>query len=427
MGIRKDLGLSSLVILLLQNYVMRWFIFITLYIFIDIYAFQAFKTVTKNQWIYGLYVVLSLVVLINLIYHLSHMDRSQGFTTPTMYAMGFLLALFVPKLILIFTMIGEDVVRFFVGVYHKFISGEEAFIMPSRRKFISSIALGIAAIPFASLLYGMYRGKYQYRVLNYQLFFDDLPPSFDGYKITQISDIHSGSFDNHEKVNYAVDLINKQQSDVLLFTGDLVNNMATEMQEWKEVFQRLSAKDGVFSVLGNHDYGDYVEWESNNAKEENLQTLKNLQRDMGWDLLLNEHRFLEKGGERIALVGVENWGAGGFKKAGDIDKASEGLAEDDFKILMSHDPSYWQEKLKSHPKKFHLTLSGHTHGMQFGIEIPGFLKWSPVQYRYENWAGLYNENDRWINVNRGLGYLGYPGRVGIWPEITVIELKRKTV
>ena len=403
---------------------MRWFIFITLYILIDFYAFQAFRTVTKNQWVYGLYLIVSLIVLVNLIYQLSAMDRSQGITTPAMYAMGFFLVLFVPKLIVVIAMLGEDVVRLFVGIYNKLLATGDSFAMPSRRKFISSIALGLAAIPFASLLYGMYKGKYQYRVLKYQLFFDDLPASFDGYKITQISDIHSGSFDNHEKVNYAVDLINKQQSDVLLFTGDLVNNMATEMHEWKGVFQKLTAKDGVYSVLGNHDYGDYVEWESATAKEENLQALKNLQKEMGWDLLLNEHRFLEKDGEHIALVGVENWGAGGFKKAGDIDRASEGLSENDFKILMSHDPSYWQEKLKSHPKNFHLTLSGHTHGMQFGIEIPGFLKWSPVQYRYENWAGLYKENGRWINVNRGLGFLGYPGRVGIWPEITVIELKR---
>ena len=296
--------------------------------------------------------------------------------------------------------------------------------MPSRRKFVSAIALGVAAIPFASLIYGMYKGKYRYRVLSYQLEFDDLPEAFDGYTITQISDVHSGSFDNADKIAYGIDLINKQESDVILFTGDLVNNFASEMKNWAQLFSKLRAKDGVYSVLGNHDYGDYADWETQQAKAQNLEDLKALQAQMGWKLLLNEHRWLEKDGERIALVGVENWGAG-FKQAGDIDKASAGLSVSDFKVLMSHDPSYWSERLKTDPKNFQLTLSGHTHGMQFGIEIPGFIRWSPVQYRYENWAGIYKEGNRVLNVNRGFGYLGYPGRVGIWPEVTVIELKRR--
>ncbi|MEH6407112.1 MAG: metallophosphoesterase [Leeuwenhoekiella sp.] len=403
---------------------MRWFIFIIIYIVVDIYAFQAFRAITKLQWIHALYLIVSLAVLFNLIYRLSSMDRTQGFSPRLMYAFGFFLALFVPKLILIVVMLGEDIVRFFIGLYSKFASAGNTFDLPSRRKFISTIALGIAAIPFASLIYGMYKGKYRYRVLTYQLFFEDLPKAFDGYRITQVSDIHSGSFDNHKKVAYAVDLINQQKSDILLFTGDLVNNVASEMHEWKDLFQTLKAPDGVLSVLGNHDYGDYVEWTSEAEKVKNLDDLKELQSAMGWDLLLNENRILERNGERIAIVGVENWGAGGFKKAGDIDIASKGLSSQDFKVVMSHDPSYWQEKIKSDPKNYQLTLSGHTHGMQFGIEIPGWVKWSPVQYRYKNWAGIYTENNRHINVNRGLGYLGYPGRVGIWPEITVIELKK---
>jgi len=254
--------------------------------------------------------------------------------------------------------------------------------------------------------------------------FEDLPAAFDGYRITQISDIHSGSFDNKEKIEYAVDLINQQGSDTILFTGDLVNNKATEMDPWMETFSKVSAKDGVYSVLGNHDYGDYVEWESEQARKDNLDSLKKVHATMGWDLLLNEHRFLERGGERIALVGVENWGSGGFKKQGDLDLAGKAVSKDDFKVLMSHDPSYWQEKIKTDPNNYQLTLSGHTHGMQFGIEIPGWFKWSPVQYRYENWAGIYEEFGRYINVNRGFGYLAYPGRVGIWPEITVIELRK---
>lgn len=197
------------------------------------------------------------------------------------------------------------------------------------------------------------------------------------------------------------------------------------MEPWKELFASLNAPEGVFSVLGNHDYGDYVNWKSEEAKKQNLDDLKELQRDMGWDLLLNEHRSITRNGESIKLVGVENWGAGGFKKAGDLDKACEGVADEDFKILMSHDPSHWEQKVRDDHRHFHLTLSGHTHGMQFGIEIPGLIKWSPVKYRYDYWAGIYEELGQFINVNRGFGFIGYPGRVGIWPEVSVITLKKR--
>ncbi|WP_370173870.1 metallophosphoesterase [Leeuwenhoekiella palythoae] len=402
---------------------MRWFLFILFYILIDIYAFQAFRTFSKSVWLNSSYILVSLGVLAFLVYTLSTLDRSKGITTDEMYVFGWFLVFFVPKLLLVLFMFGEDLIRLIVGAFTA-LSGKESFHMPSRRKFVSAIALGVAAIPFASLIYGIYKGKYRYRVLSYQLEFDDLPEAFDGYTITQISDVHSGSFDNADKIAYGIDLINKQESDVILFTGDLVNNFASEMKNWTQHFSKLKAKDGVYSVLGNHDYGDYADWETQQAKAQNLEDLKTLQAQMGWKLLLNEHRWLEKDGERIALVGVENWGAG-FKQAGDIDKAAAGLSANDFKVLMSHDPSYWSERLKTDPKHFQLTLSGHTHGMQFGIEIPGFIRWSPVQYRYENWAGIYKEGNRVLNVNRGFGYLGYPGRVGIWPEVTVIELKRK--
>lgn len=401
----------------------RWIIFIVIYILIDIYAFQSVRTLTNNRWLYGLYAVSSILVLAIFIYALS---SGEARTNPNMmYAFGFFLALFVPKLLLVIFMFGEDIVRLFVGLFAKMGISDSGFYMPSRRKFVSTIALGIAAIPFASLLYGMVQGKYNYKVLKYALEFDDLPEAFDGYTLTQISDVHSGSFSNKEKVAYAVNLVNEQKSDLILFTGDLVNNVADEMKPWKDVFGSLKAKDGVFSVLGNHDYGDYVRWDSEVEKNQNLEDLKQLQADMGWDLLLNEHRDIERDGSTIKLVGVENWGAGGFKKAGDLQKACEGVSKEDFTILMSHDPSHWQEEVKENAKNIQLTLSGHTHGMQFGIEIPGWFKWSPVKYRYENWAGIYEEFGRYINVNRGFGFLGYPGRVGIWPEVTVITLKKK--
>jgi len=404
---------------------MRWIIFIIIYSVIDLYAFQSIRTITRSNWIAGFYFLVSISLIAALYYLLNSSGSSNFMQPPKNYVFGIFLVIFIPKLLVIIFMFGEDVMRFFTGLFYKISDGESDFHLPSRRKFISTLALGIAAIPFTSLLYGMIKGRYNFKVLQYELEFDDLPEAFDGYTITQISDIHSGSFDNHEKIKYAVDLINEQQSDSILFTGDLVNNVAEEMDDWKDLFSTLKAKDGVFSILGNHDYGDYVKWESEIEKIQNLENLKKLQSEMGWDLLLNENRFIEKDKQRIAIIGVENWGENGFKQAGDLDLACDGIHQNDFKIVMSHDPSHWKSKVKHDDRNFHLTLSGHTHGMQFGIEIPGWFKWSPIKYRYENWAGIYEEQGRFVNVNRGFGYLGYPGRVGIWPEISVIKLKKK--
>ncbi|WP_298894170.1 metallophosphoesterase [uncultured Psychroserpens sp.] len=403
----------------------RWIIFILIYSLFSFYGFQAVKTVTKTTWIHYLFIAIALIIAGNFIYQFSIGSEGRVLNPAKSYAFGFLLAFMSLNLVIVPILLGEDIVRTVLGLYDKVVT-KESFYMPSRRKFISQIALGLAAIPFSSLLYGMYKGKYRFRVLDYTLHFEDLPDAFDGYRITQISDIHSGSFDNREKIEYGVDLINQQQSDVIMFTGDMVNNKASEMVPWKDVFGTLKAKDGVFSVLGNHDYGDYVSWQSESDKTKNLDDLKALQKEMGYDLLLNESRFIERNGQRIALVGVENWGKGGFKKAGDLKKASQNVSPNDFKILMSHDPSHWEEEVIKDDYHYHLTLSGHTHGMQFGIEIPGWIKWSPVKWRYKYWAGIYQELGQYINVNRGFGYLGYPGRVGIWPEVTVITLKKGT-
>ena len=406
---------------------MRWIIFLLVYAVIDYYAFQALKAVTKIKWIHYTHILISIIVVGNFIIQFSIANDEGRVLTPLKsYALGFLLTLMVLKLTTLPLLFGEDIYRVGAGVYNKFFGSKEAFHLPSRRRFLSQIALGIAAIPFLSMLYGMYKGKYDFRVLRYTLEFDDLPDAFDGYQITQISDIHSGSFDDKSKIEYAIDLINEQGSDVILFTGDLVNNKATEMMPWLDTFSKLKAKDGKFSVLGNHDYGDYVDWESEQAKHDNLVELKQIQKQIGFDLLLNESRFLEKNGDRIAIVGVENWGTNGFKKAGDLKKAASIIHKNDFKILMSHDPSHWEHQVIDDDYHYHLTLSGHTHGMQFGIEIPGWIKWSPIKWRYKYWAGIYKEMGQFINVNRGFGFLAFPGRVGIWPEITVIELKKAT-
>ncbi len=352
-------------------------------------------------------------------------DRSVGQTKQTMFTMGLLLLVYVPKIVIALVLIGEDIFRIGVGTVNYFSNySKDVDFFPERRKFVSQIALGLAAVPFLSLIYGVTKGKYNYKVIKQQIFFPDLPDAFDGFKITQISDVHSGSFDNPDKINYAIDLVNEQNSDMILFTGDIVNTVAKEMHPWIDTFKRIKKhKYGKYSVLGNHDYGEYVTWPSEKDKSDNFDAIKDLYGQIDFKLLLNEHTFIQKGEDKIALVGVENWG-NNFKKVGDINLASANLTKDDFKILMSHDPSHWEYEVKNHEKHFHLTLSGHTHGMQFGIEIPGFIKWSLAQYVYKQWAGLYENKGRYVYVNRGFGFHAYPGRVGIMPEITVIELKK---
>ena len=331
----------------------------------------------------------------------------------------FLSWLLFVTLISIFFM-GETLLRLFCAPFRT----KKEKVIPSRRRFVSLIGMGVAAIPFAGMIYGMLWGRYNYRVVKHTLYFDDLPEAFDGYRVVHISDIHSGSFDNAEKVQYGIDMINAQQGDVIFFTGDLVNNKAEEMRPWIAHFKQLHAKDGVYSVLGNHDYGDYVQWDSPDEKAKNLETLKQIHQQLGFCLLNNESVFLSRGQQRIAVVGVENWGQG-FVKKGNLKQALSQVDKKDFKILLSHDPTHWQYEVLKDPNFIHLTLSGHTHGMQFGIEIPGVIKWSPAGWRYKYWGGVYKEKDRYINVNRGFGYLAFPGRVGMPPEITVIELKKK--
>lgn len=403
---------------------MRWIIPVFILLLIEVYAFQAFKTLFKFKWSLGIYIFMTVLLVGFIVYSFNTPNANGSLTGTRAYSIGLLLATLALKFCIIFFLFGEDVFRFLEATYYKLFTSQ-SFEIPSRRKFISTLAIGIGSIPFLGLLYGMYKGKYNYKVLSYELAFEDLPPAFDGYQITQISDIHCGSFDNKEKVKYGIDLINQQQSDVILFTGDLVNNTAAELENWKSSFAKLYAKDGVFSILGNHDYGDYYRWETEEEKKTNFSQLKSLQQEMGWRLLLDEAYVLKREEDTLAIVGVENWGKGGFKQKGDLTKATASLQTDDFKILLSHDPSHWDAVVKKHEKKIQLTLSGHTHGMQFGIEIPGWFKFSPVQFRYPQWAGIYQEDDCFLNVNRGFGYLAYPGRLGIWPEVTVIKLKRK--
>lgn len=308
------------------------------------------------------------------------------------------------------------VILFLGDAYRLFAGGP-------RNPYWVEFGLALFVVTVLIFLYGIIRGKYAYRVIRHTLYFKDLPENFDGFTITQISDVHAGSFKNAKAVQRGIDLIKSQNSDLFVFTGDLVNNKATEIVPWMGHFSQIKAPFGQFSVLGNHDYGDYIKWSSETEKSANLQDLKAHHAAMGYCLLLDEHVKLVKGGQKIILAGVENWGIG-FGERGDLKKALTGVEPDDFKVLLSHDPTHWEAQVKKLPEKVHLTLSGHTHGMQFGVEAFG-IKWSPVKYRYAHWAGVTAENGRYLNINRGFGFLGFSGRVGIWPEITVITLKRE--
>ena len=394
---------------------------------VELYSFQVIKTVTKSKWILIVYAVISVAAIVFITYELMKFDRSVGQTKTTLITLGLLLLVLLPKLVLTFVLLLEDVTRILIGTVTHFMGHNSDSFLPERRRFVSQVAIGLAAVPFLSLIYGMTIGKYNYKVIRQTLFFPDLPDAFDGFKITQISDIHSGSFDDENKIRYAIDLINEQESDLLLFTGDIVNAKADEMHPWIDIFKGIKKHEyGKYSVLGNHDYGAYLDWKSEKAKAENFVAIKDLHREIDFKLMLNENVKIKKGKDEIALIGVENWGKH-FGEFGDIDKASENVIATDFKILMSHDPSHWEYIVKQHPKNIQLTLSGHTHGMQFGIEIPGYFKWSLAKYIYKQWAGLYEEFGRYVYVNRGFGFHAYPGRVGIMPEITVFELKKGNI
>ncbi|TCD05674.1 metallophosphoesterase [Pedobacter frigidisoli] len=331
------------------------------------------------------------------------------------------LIVFAAELVFAIFLLLGDIYHLLIGLASVF--QPEGFHILGRSNYWVDFAFVMFCLTVALFIYGITQGKYAYRVIKHTLYFDDLPASFDGFTLTQISDVHAGSFTNPRAVQKGIDLINAQKSDLFVFTGDLVNNASSEIVPYIGHFSQIKAPYGQFSVLGNHDYGDYIKWPTEADKIKNLDQLKAYHKDLGFKLLLDEHIELHKNGEKIILAGIENWGIG-FGERGDLNKALKGTSVNDFKILLSHDPSHWDAQVKNNPSKIQLSLAGHTHGMQFGIEAFG-IKWSPVKFRYKHWAGIKTENNRYLNVNRGFGYLGFSGRIGIWPEITVIELKRK--
>ncbi len=405
------------------------FVLIDLYVFTGLRASFRSSSKKTRRLIFSLYWFINAVCFLLIIYTALFQSPKAGLAGGWFKFMaGLLFISYIPKLFYIIFLLLEDsyrLLRFIpVGIY-KLVKKDEASkveLFQSRRKFIANTGAIVAAIPFTGMLYGVTKGKYNFKIHKAEIAFKELPKQFDGLKITQISDIHSGSFDDKAAVQHAVDMANAQLSDIIFFTGDLVNNRSDEMEPWMDVFNKLKAPMGVYSTLGNHDYGDYVQWPSPGAKQANMEKLYAIHKQLGYKLLRNENLKLERNGGHIELLGLENWGRGGFSKYGDLKKTLEGTETDSFKLLLSHDPTHWEEQVMNHPIKIHLTLAGHTHGAQFGVEI-GDVKISPAQLRYKRWAGLYSENDRYLYVNRGLGFIGFPGRVGIWPEITVLTLR----
>jgi predicted MPP superfamily phosphohydrolase len=381
-----------------------------LWLLTDIYFSQAVATLTTSAFIHQAYRFIDIILIGGMVAII--FVRRSGKTAQSMITilMAFMLLTFVPRLFSLPVLLIEDITRLFRG-------------FPPRAIWVSELTIALAAVIFLVVLFGITRGRHFYRVRRETLNFPDLPEAFDGFTITQLSDIHSGSFSSETGVQKGLDLVNEQASDLVLFTGDLVNNKASEMDRWIPAFSKLKAAYGKFSVLGNHDYGDYVRWETDTEKQDNLVRLKQVHGDIGFKLLLNQSISIKKGGQAINLIGVENWGKGGFHKYGDLEKAAAELPASSFNILMSHDPSHWDAVTLSHHKHIHLTLAGHTHGMQFGIELFGF-KWSPIKYVYKQWAGLYEQAGKYLYVNRGFGFLGLKGRIGMWPEVAVITLKR---
>ena len=416
----------------------RLLIILAILFILDLYAFQSVKFLCKglsqsqvrNAYIiyWGVSIFCFGIIIIGNIF-----DWHQWNKMFRTYSFAFVFIVFFSKVFVDIFLLIDDLIRIFRWSGTKIFS---IFSVPdsakaqvvrsgiSRSDFLVKAGVIAGAIPFFSLIYGMLNGAYNYRKRKIILTLNNLPQSFHGFKMVQISDIHTGSFTRMDPVKDAIKIINDQQPDVVFFTGDLVNDRHEEALPYIDILKEIKAKHGVYSIFGNHDYGDYMKWESDEAKEENLRKLADVHKQLGWNLLLDEHRHIEKNGERITVIGVQNWSARmGFQKYGSIEKATQNISYSPVNILLSHDPSHWRAQITDHYEMIDLTLSGHTHGMQFGIEIPGF-KWSPVQYFYKEWADLYQHKNQFLYINRGLGFLGYPGRVGILPEITVIELRR---
>ncbi|PCJ25145.1 MAG: metallophosphatase [Flavobacteriales bacterium] len=398
---------------------------------IDFYYYRAVKKITENftppirktiKISYWLFTIATLVFMLFVASYFNSNEVPPKFAR--VYLFGIILIILLSKLIGCVFIILHDFKSLILFASHKLLHQKTKIYSPSRRQFLKKSAIIASIIPFGALMYGVVKSAFDYTIHYQKLKISRLPNVFKGLKIIQISDIHSGSFLSDDPLKEVVQIIKEQQPDIIFFTGDLVNEITEEAIPFIDTLKQISAPMGVYSILGNHDYGDYF-YQKNDleGKKHNYKLMKALHKKLGWKLLLNEHHIIKRNNERLAIIGVENWGSQArFQKYGDINKAKKGCLDNDIKLLLSHDPSHWEMEVIPYHPDIDVTFSGHTHGMQFGIEIPGFIKWSPSQYLYKNWAGLYNKENQQIYVNRGIGFIGYPGRVGILPEITVFEL-----
>ena len=406
----------------------RFLIVLGVLLCIDWYFYQSVSTVMKNSsdnkkniaaYIYWGFSIFSALLILSAVFF----NYTSFPKFIRVYCWAIVLVILLVKIVGCLFILTDDLIRLFRWGFSYIPSadGVEKSHSISRLKFVNQIGLLVAALPFTALIYGMIKGGFDIRVKKTRIVLPNLPAAFNGLRIVQISDIHCGSFTSTAHFENAAKMIEMQKPDVLFFTGDLVNDLASETDDFIETFSKMKAPMGTYSSLGNHDYADYITWDSKEAKAKNLEDLKAVHAKVGWRLLLNENVALERGGEKIALIGIENWGAKGFTKYGNLKKAYQGAENYPVKILLSHDPSHWEAQVLKEYTKIDLTFAGHTHGMQFGVDLPHF-KWSPVKYFYKQWSGLYEQAGQYLYVNTGLGFIGYPGRVGMLPEITVVEL-----
>lgn len=412
--------------------IMTSIMFALLFLVIDYYVFQAVLTISKDWTPFWKSVArigfwIPTILSVAAVAWWAVGDPSKMSAQWRTIILTGLVGVYFSKLFAVIVLFAEDLYRGARYVFNQVGGKSSSESLPgdaiSRSEFMSKTALVAAAIPFGTMTYGIISGAHDYRVRRKTVYLPNLPKAFDGMKIGQVSDIHSGSFFNKTAVKGGVEMMLKEKPDVIFFTGDLVNNESSEVKDYINIFDKFKAPLGVFSVTGNHDYGDYVSWKTVQDKRNNFKDLVTAHKELGFDLLMNENRFMEIDGERIAVLGIENWGGGRFAKYGKLGEAYKGTEDAPVKLLLSHDPSHWDAQVRKMYPDIDLAFAGHTHGFQFGVEIGNF-KWSPSQYAYKQWAGLYQEGSQYLYVNRGFGYLGYPGRIGMPPEITILELKR---
>lgn len=403
--------------------------FILLILFVlgtSTYSYFGYKTslLPEGKSLIMIYIILFILIILGIVLLLKQVSHGYGnmkILTNLLFGLAF--SLIIANLFSSILFLFEDLIRGLMWIIQSVFHFKMVEVIP--RSYISGFsAMLLSGIMVLAINYGVLFGRYQFKTHKEVLEYENLPESFEGFRIAQISDMHLGTFDQMKRFQKGLDQLQNQKPDIILFTGDMVNSSADEATPYIESIKELNAPFGKYSILGNHDYGDYHKWDSQQANEANLLKLQGIEAEMGFKMLNNEHVVLHKNGDSIILAGVENWGLPPFPQHGELSKALEGISAQNFTVLLSHDPTHWSEKVVNSPTPVALTLSGHTHGMQFGIEI-GKFRWSPVKYRYANWAGLYSNGKSKLYVNRGFGNIGYPGRIGIWPEITIIELRRK--